>query len=304
MMEAFVFPTSAAAAFCRPSMQSDPEVQRALATYQLGLPHMPVAGRTGELLGRGAGSSLEFQEYREYLPGDDIRHVDWSAYARTDALMVRLYREEISPRLEILLDASRSMTTGDGQKERLARQLVSLFARLAGFAGGRPAIIPLNDERPLRPLGLESLEGLAALPFSGVGTLPDLLAESLVPLKPQSVRIVISDFLFPHDPDPLLRRLAAGAGALWVIQLLGAWEADPGELGGRRMIDIEAGGQVDLLVNKKAINAYKQRLARLQEGLTRGCRRVHARYVVLIAERGLAAVCRDELCSAEMLRFI
>ena len=36
------------------------------------------AGRSGELLGRGTGSSLEFQEYREYLPGDDIRHVDWA----------------------------------------------------------------------------------------------------------------------------------------------------------------------------------------------------------------------------------
>jgi hypothetical protein len=117
------------------------------------------------------------------------------------------------------------------------------------------------------------------------------------------VRIVISDFLFPHDPDPLLRRLAAGAGALWITQLLGEWEADPTELGGRRMIDIEAGGHTDLLVNKRAIAAYKQRLARLQEGLARGCRRVHARHVVLVAERGLEALCRDELCAAEMLRF-
>jgi hypothetical protein len=284
-------------------MRSDPEVQRALAAYQLGLPRMPVAGRTGELLGRGTGSSLEFQEYREYLPGDDVRHVDWAAFARTDALMVRLYREEISPRMEILVDASKSMTTGEGQKERVCKQLASLFAQLAGHMGGRPSLIPLNDDRPLRPLGLDSLDSLAVLPFTGVGTLADLLAESLVPLKPQSVRIVISDFLFPHDPDPLLRRLAAGAGALWIIQLLGAWEADPTELGGRRMIDIEAGGHTDLLVNRKAITAYKARLSRLQEGLARGCRRVHARHVVLVADRGLEALCRDELCASEMLRF-
>lgn len=283
-------------------MRHDPEVQRAVATYQLGLPRMPVAGRTGELLGRGTGSSLEFQEYREYLPGDDIRHVDWGAYARSDTLMVRLYREEISPRTEILLDASKSMTTGEGQKERVAKQLVSLFAQLAGHIGGRPNIFPLNDDRPLRPLGLDALDSLAALPFAAVSTLPELLAESLVPLKPQSVRIVISDFLFPHDPDPLLRRLAAGAGALWIIQLLGAWEADPTELGGRRLIDIEAGVQTDLLINRKAIEAYKQRLARLQEGLGRACRRVHARHTVLVAERGLESLCRNELVGSEMLR--
>lgn len=57
-------------------MRFDPEVQQAAARYQLGLPRMPVSGRSGELLGRGTGSSLEFQEYREYQIGDDIRHLD------------------------------------------------------------------------------------------------------------------------------------------------------------------------------------------------------------------------------------
>ncbi len=263
---------------------------------------MPVAGRTGELLGRGTGSSLEFQEYREYLPGDDIRHLDWAAYARTDALMVRLYREEISPRTEVLFDASKSMTTGEGVKERVTKQLVAVFAQLCGRIGGRPTLLPLNDERPLRALGLDALDGLEPLGFTGTATLPELLADGNVPLKPQAVRIVISDFLFPHDPDALIRRLAAGASALWVIQILHAWEADPAELGGRRLIDIEGGAYTDMLINRKAITAYKERLARLQAELTRACRRAHARFVILIADRGLAAVCREELCAAEMLR--
>ena len=284
-------------------MRNDPEVQRVVSSFQLGLPRMPVAGRTGELLGRGTGSSLEFQEYREYVPGDDIRHVDWAAFARSDALMVRLYREEISPRTEILFDASKSMTTGEGMKERVAKQLTAVFAQLCGHMGGRPSLIPLNDDIPLRPMTLDGLDRLSELPFTATSSLPDLLARSSVPLKPQSVRIVVSDFLFPHDPDPLLRRLAAGAGALWIVQLLSAWEADPSELGGRRLIDIELGGQTDLLVNRKSIMAYRQRLLRLQEGLARSCRRVHARYVSLVADRGLETLCREELCAAEMLRF-
>jgi uncharacterized protein (DUF58 family) len=63
----------------------DPEVQQAVENYQLGSLRLPSLGRSGELLGRGAGSSLEFQEYRQYVPGDDIRHLDWAAYARTDS---------------------------------------------------------------------------------------------------------------------------------------------------------------------------------------------------------------------------
>src|SRR5580692_384739 len=137
-------------------MLNDPEVQRAVDTFSLGLPRTPAAGRSGELLGRGTGSSLEFQEYREYVPGDDIRHLDWGAYARSDTLMVRLFREEISPRTEILLDASRSMTAGGAMKSRVARQLAAVFALLSARLGGRPVVVPLQDG-PAVPLGLDAL---------------------------------------------------------------------------------------------------------------------------------------------------
>lgn len=283
-------------------MRHDPEVQTVVNTYQMGLPRMPVAGRSGELLGRGTGSSLEFQEYREYMPGDDIRHLDWAAYARSDALMVRLYREEISPRTEILLDASQSMTTGDGAKAHVARQLASVFALMSGRLGGRPTLIPLDDQRPLRIISSEGLDSLAALPFTAKSTLLDLVSENLVPLKPQAVRIVLSDFLFPHDPAPLIRRLAAGASALWVIQLLTDWEANPTALGGRRLIDVESDTELDLLLNQKSITTYLDRLNRLQEELARNCRRVHAPFVTLIADRGLPALCREELCGVGILR--
>ncbi len=283
-------------------MRNDPEVWQALHRYQLGLPRIPVVGRAGEWMGRGTGSSLEFQEYREYLPGDDIRQLDWAAYARTDALMVRLYREEISPRTEIYLDASRSMALGDGAKAQVARQLAALFLQLAARLGARPQLFLLNDERPLRGGSLEILDALPQLPLTGVTSVPELLAAGLLPLRPQSVRIVISDFLFPHDPEPVIRQLAAGAGVLWIIQLLSAWEADPTKLGGRKLIDVETGAAADLLINRQAIAAYKARLTRLQEELLRQSRRVHAPAVILIAERGLGTLCREELCAVGMLR--
>lgn len=283
-------------------MRNDPEVRQVVNTYALGLPRMPTAGRSGELLGRGTGSSLEFQEYREYLPGDDIRHVDWAAYARSDALMVRMYREEISPRTEILFDASRSMTTGEGVKARVTRQLTASFAQMCGRIGGRPTLIPLVDERPIRTLGIEALDQIETMPFEGVSTLTELLDEQAVPLKPQAVRIVVSDFLFPHDPGSLIRRLAAAASALWVIQLLTAWEADPTELGGRRLVDIEGGAETDMLINRQAITGYTERLTRLQTELSRACRRVHAPFVTLIADRGLLDLCREDLCGVGILR--
>ena len=280
---------------------NDPEVQRAADAYLLGLPRTPAAGRSGELLGRGTGSSLEFQEYREYVPGDDIRHLDWGAYGRSDTLMVRLFREEISPKTEILLDASRSMTSGGEMKPRVARQLATVFALLSARLGGRPVVVPLEDG-PAVPLGLDALDRLSALPFTGRTNLAELLHDHLVPLKRQAVRIVISDFLFPHDPAALIRRLASEASALWLVQVLSDWEAAPTVLGGRRLNDIETDAQADLVLDGKAVASYSGRLAALQQELLRNCRRAHATFVSLVADRGLAALCRNNLCAAGILR--
>ena len=292
-------------------MRFDPEVQQAVARYQLGLPRMPVSGRSGELLGRGTGSSLEFQEYRQYHPGDDIRHLDWAAYARSDALMVRLYREEISPRMEILLDASQSMTSSDPMREisepapikaTVARQLACTLTLLGGNLGGRPSLIPITDNTPLEPLPLESLDRLDTLPFVGRRTLREALEARAVPLKRQTVRVVISDFLFPHDPDALLRHLAGDASVLWVLQVLNAWEARPTVIGGRKLLDLETQEEANLQVVEKTIAEYSARLLALQQELARACRRVHATFAILIAERGLSDLCANELCAAEILR--
>ena len=262
---------------------------------------MPVSGRSGELLGRGSGTSLEFQEYREYLPGDDIRHLDWAAYARSDTLMIRLYREEISPRMEVLLDVSKSMSTSPA-KMLMAKQLATLFVLLSGALGGRPNIWLVGDERPARSIQWETLDTLSNLEFTSTAVLSDVLAEHQIPLKRQAVRVVISDFLFPLQPEPFVRRLAGDASVLWLIQVLNGWEANPAPSGGTRLIDVESGQDLDLFLSQPVIAEYKQRLQQLQEDLAANCRRAHATFATVIAERGLPTVCREDLSRVEILR--
>ncbi len=283
-------------------MRGDPAVRRAADTYQLGLPATPIRGRAGELLGRGTGSSLEFQEYREYLPGDDVRHLDWAAYARSDSLMVRMYREEVSPITEILLDLSLSMDIGDGAKSWITRQLAALFTLLSGQCGGQPTLRPLDDERPLASWRMQHLEPLATRVFNAHCSLSDLIAEGQLKLKRQSVRVVISDFLFPHDPDALVRFLAADASTLWLIQVLTRWESQPTPIGGRRLLDVERRTETDLVIDQPAIDGYRRRLKRLQDALEQNCRRVQGAFVPIVAESGLADVCQLELARAGILR--
>src|ERR1700677_1694867 len=66
-------------------------------------------GASGIWQGRNQGSSIDFQDHRAYAPGGDPRHLDWAAYARTNNYAMKLFREEVSPRLDVVIDVSRSM---------------------------------------------------------------------------------------------------------------------------------------------------------------------------------------------------
>src|ERR1700679_1444928 len=102
--------------------------------YALQIPQAAAGGWTGSRSGRRAGSSIDFQDYREYQRGDDLRFIDWGIYARTDRLTVKLYREEVTPHLDLILDGSRSMTLEDSAKPDAVARLAALLATAAANA--------------------------------------------------------------------------------------------------------------------------------------------------------------------------
>src|SRR6266550_2343084 len=96
-----------------PTLQQRSEIQRRMqaAAEHLRLPLRSRIwrGQSGNWLGAGVGSSIDFQDHRPYLPGDDPRYIDWQAYARTGNYTMKLYREEVSPLVDLVLDVSGSM---------------------------------------------------------------------------------------------------------------------------------------------------------------------------------------------------
>src|SRR5579864_8079240 len=85
------------------------EGERAGSRFALGVSRRLPQGRAGLHQGGRAGSSLEFKEHRDYQAGDDLRHIDWNAYARSDQLAVKVFHEEVNPHLDLVVDGSRSM---------------------------------------------------------------------------------------------------------------------------------------------------------------------------------------------------
>jgi uncharacterized protein (DUF58 family) len=94
------------------------------------------------------GFSQEFAEYRAYTPGDDLRHVDWNVYARTEKMFLKRYRGETNCQVTILLDMSRSMKFGshDTEKVEYARFLAACIAYLSHSQRDAAGIIIFDDE--------------------------------------------------------------------------------------------------------------------------------------------------------------
>jgi uncharacterized protein (DUF58 family) len=241
------------------------------------MPRTPVGGRLGERLGSGTGSSLEFQDYRQYAIGDDLRHVDWSAYARSEVLTVRLYREEVAPRIDLILDLSRSMTVTP-EKSRAYGELCALLACACASTEADSRVVTASAD-PAQPL--ERPEQIQR--FLECDATLSALEESHLPLRRRSLRVVVSDFLFPHDADVLVSRLARDGASLALLQLTLPEEADPVAEGGRRMLDVEGHGEFDLVIDDKAVHDYRERFGRLRLGLVRAARRAGASFSHVLA---------------------
>ncbi len=267
------------------------------AAWRLDLAREAPRGARGERIGRGTGSSLEFQDRRHYAAGDDVRHLDWRSFARTDQLFVRLYREEILPRVEILLDLSRSMAV-EPAKAQLAIDLAALLADAARAESLEVRLVGVgHDVTPLERAHFER----AGAAFDATLSLADAAPRAHAHLREGAVRIAISDFLFPHDARGLVRTLGRGAGALALLQVLGESDLEPEEGLALRLTDSEDDTSLDLVLDRAAVLAYHRRLRALTTALAEETRRAGAVFCELSASLPLADLCRDVLAPAQIL---
>lgn|GEM_PF-817407 len=243
-------------------------VARAAGTLALVWQPSVGTGRSGERLGRSLGSSAEFSEHRAYAPGDDVRHIDWRAFARSDQLVVRRFREEIAPRLDVVLDASRSLAVHP-DKARCAVDLFALWYALGRDAGFATRLW-LAEERPRRVERTALDERGVALD----GTVP--LSTSLGALRtlgPGGVRVVISDWMAPSGAGDLFEAAFARASAGLAIAVWERGELDPPEGGALRLVDAETGAQREVEFDAARRRRFVERAARWRADLADGARR-------------------------------
>jgi uncharacterized protein (DUF58 family) len=168
------------------------------------------------------GSSVEFAEYKEYRPGDDLRHIDWRAYGRVDRYYVKQFEDETNLRAWLLLDVSGSMDfafEGAPTKRLWASTLLAALAWLLLRQGDAPGLL-LFDEQPGAALAPSSkstqLHDICAAlerPAGGVKTsIATALARIAERVHRRSLVVLASDMLDSHDDMVTLLRVLRRRG--------------------------------------------------------------------------------------------
>jgi len=267
-------------------------VERAAAGLRLKLPRAAQRGKVGEVRANSVGSSMDLHDFRLYHPGDDIRHIDWNAVARTGDVVIRVRREEVSPRLEVVLDASKSMAVSE-EKATRARE-IALFTCLLAERGGLEVALIMAGGRGRKATGANVRAALQNLEMDGRDAFDESLRRA-PPLRACGLRVVVSDLLFPSSAIPLADRLARGASGLCLVQVLDVEDVDPTGGSGARLVDAESDEFLERILTPNVIADYRERFEGHQKMWRAAAHRVAADFVTVSAAEGLPTHARGAL---------
>lgn len=244
------------------------------------------SGGGGEHVGKRRGGSAEFLEHRAYAPGDDLRRMDWLAFARTGEPVLKTFRTEEDVVVRLVVDASASLDAGEPSKMDAAKRLAAAIGYMALAGSERTQVMAAGEGLtrafdPARgkaalPKLLRDLDGLAPRGGTDLGRAIDAVVQRAG--RP-GMLVVISDFLDSGRFDQALGRAAAAGHDVALLQVLAEEELHPPYEGDVAFEDAETGAVVEVTLDDAALAAYTDRLNGLIFGLRALAKRHGAPYV-------------------------
>jgi uncharacterized protein (DUF58 family) len=263
-------------------------------------------------LKRGAG--LEFADFRDYVPGDDLRRLDWNVYARLDRPYIKLREEEEDLAVHILVDASQSMAWGEGLQHKFnyALQLAAGLGSIGLGTGDRISVVMLRIAQHLAPSSELSLRGqqyllhllkfLEAQQAAGATDLEAAVRRYLVRPRRPGLVIVISDLLSPNGYQSAIKLLQQRGHEVAIVHLLSPDEVDPPLAGDLRLIDVETGTAQEVSLDGGLRDAYRQRVKTWRTEAQAFCRARGVRYLAVETDRAWDEVVLYDMRQAGMVK--
>jgi uncharacterized protein (DUF58 family) len=223
------------------------------------------SGVTGEHSSPRRSNALEFTDYRNYAPGDDLRRVDWNVYMRLGQLFVRQSEAPERINLHVLLDASDSMHWGNPNKFAYARRVAVGLSYVALSHMDTATLVALRGDGYVQLSRQESatatarlVSAAAALVPSGPTNLDSALSAYANVANHRGVVVLISDLLSPSGYQVGLERLSGAARRPVVIHVLSPEELNPRLEGDLELEDVETGATIQVSADRGTLTQYQR----------------------------------------------
>ena len=239
------------------------------------------------------GNSIEFADYRNYAPGDDLRQLDWNIYARLERPYIKLLEDEEDLTVHLILDASASMDfppEGEADQKKLlfVKRIFAGLAYVSLTSNDRLILTAINDSGsatfgPVRGRG----RGMAMLRFiqdiaaTGITDLNIMLEDYARRSRRPGMTLIISDMFSPSGYLDGLNTLLSRGHEVAFIHVLAPEEITPPLAGDLRLIDVESGVAQEVTVDAAMRNIYEQRLAAWRNEIRDECLRRAVHYFPL-----------------------
>ncbi len=310
----------------------NPQILRQLEQFQLLATRRAKSAARGERRSRARGQSVEFADYRTYVPGDDFRYLDWNLYGRLDRLFLKLYEEERELPVRIFLDASESMAFGEPRKFDFARQIAAAVGYVALCGFDRISVLPFPDPPARAPLSapmsppetsspsasqeaaargalrlvrgkraaMEFFRNLSALQAAGTASLNTALRRGALEARQPGAAIVLSDFLDPDGYETGLSTLVARGFQVSVVQILAPEEVAPTTYADLRLVDAETGSLQEVSFGRFRLKAYQQTVANFVQRLREYCTGRGINFFSVTSDANLSDLLLKQLRAAEV----
>jgi uncharacterized protein (DUF58 family) len=241
----------------------------------------------GNRKSRSKGSSVEFSDFREYVPGDDFRRIDWNAYGRFDRLFVKLFMEEREAPVQIFIDTSISMTYGDPDKNIAARRLAAALSYISLSSYDRVHIVPWNEKTggifgPYRTQAafMNVVNILEDMPNNGRSNFSDALRR-MEWKTGRGISVVITDALIENGLDEGLKYLKYRRQEVYLCHVLSPQELSPEISGALELVDSETGERMEVTVSGALFSSYERTMNQFLADLKEQCKRWGVHYSLI-----------------------
>jgi uncharacterized protein (DUF58 family) len=232
----------------------------------------------GERRSTRKGQSVEFADFRSYVPGDDLRFIDWNTYARLDRLFLKLFFEEEDLHFYALLDASPSMQFGTPTKLHYAKQLAAALGFIGLIRSDRVRIETLGQPAGRRApafRGRQSVwrmvEHLRSIEPNESGSLAQGVKNFCIRNPGKGIVLLISDLMDKQGYDAALKYLLSQRMDVYLIQVLSSEELVPEIRGDLKLVDCEDNDVAEISASGPLLQRYQKTLAAFVDGAREFC---------------------------------